>query len=112
VDSKRTRAVTAVMLAVVVGSSGSACGLFRSADPKDVDAIADKYTSASTENPLAVPLSTDEARCRATVILESDLSESALEAYKQSGTLTAPEKDDAKVLQELADKIAKDCSLS
>lgn len=92
--------VTALVAALVVaGGSG--------ADPAEVDALAKTYTS--DDNPLGIPLSEKQARCRAEVYLGSDLSEGAL-ADVRAGRQPRPRTpEDVTELTELASKLA-DCA--
>lgn len=85
--------------AAVAGGSG--------ADPAEVDALAKTYTS--DDNPLGIPLSEKQARCRAEVYLGSDLSEGAL-ADVRAGRQPRPRTpEDVTELTELASKLA-DCA--
>ncbi|WP_182378674.1 hypothetical protein [Nocardioides sp. WS12] len=83
-------------LLVLAGCSG--------ADPADVAKVADQYTGST--NPLAVPVTEDQARCRAEAYLESDLSDSALDDVRAGRQPVARTKEDAKVLTALADELA------
>lgn len=83
-------------LLVVAGCSG--------ADPADVAKVADQYTGST--NPLAVPVTEDQARCRAETYLESDLSDGALDDVRAGRQPVARTKEDAKVLTALAEELA------
>lgn len=91
-------------LALVV-AAGMVLGGCTGADPAEVSAVADKYTGSA--NPLSVPITDTQARCRAEAYLESDLSDGALDDVRAGKPPTPRNDRDVEVLAELATVLAE-----
>lgn len=88
-----------LLVVIVVETLGSR------ADPAEVQEIADQY--AESTNALAIPVSEEQAKCRAEVYLESNLSEAALDDVR-AGRAPRPSDDrDSKILADLASQLAE-----
>lgn len=103
-DPFRRRLAVIVSLTAVL-FTGTACS--DSADPAEVKDLSAKFTSS--QGPLGIPVSKESAECRAEVYLESDLSDKALEALKETGEVAPHTEKDRGVLRQLADKLAREC---
>lgn len=93
----------AVAAALLLSTSGCS----ESADPAEVADLASRYTSSA--NPLGVPLTADQAECRAKMLLESDLSEKALEAIRAGKAPKISSEHDIEVMRDLADDLSTEC---
>lgn len=74
------------------------------ADPAEVDALTEKYTSS--QNALGMPLSEEQARCRARVYLGSRLSDGALADVRAGREPRARSEQDVTELAALASRLA------
>jgi hypothetical protein len=81
------------------------CG--SSADPREVADVASRFTSSA--NPVALGMPGWQAKCRAEVFLESDLSRKALASVRAGHEPQISSPRDAKVMHELADTLAEKC---
>lgn len=108
-DRSRARlplaAVVLAGLAVALGIVAVVVTLNSQADPAEVKRIAEHY--AEPDNALGVPLTQSQAECRATVYLESDLSDAALDDVRAGREPRAANTSDTEVLTDLASELAK-----
>lgn len=96
-------ALAAVALALLVVIVAEALG--SRADPAEVQDIADRY--AESTNALAIPVSEKQAKCRAEVYLESDLSDAALNDVRAGREPRPATERDSEVLAALAGSLAE-----
>lgn len=102
----KSRILGACLACVVL--LGTQAGCSNTADPAEVREIASQFSS-SESNPVGVPITDEAAECRAEVYLESDLSVRARESLRETGLPTSFTTKDVEELQEIADRIAREC---
>jgi len=105
--SRHTIPYLFIAMALLMLLAAAIIALRSGPDHHEVAKAAEPYTQES-DNPLAVPLSDDQAECRARAFLRSDLSDGALDDVRNGQQPRPRNQHDIDVLNELAEVLA-DC---